>query len=64
VSLLFQCYFLCLGRNHRPLPAVSSWMKALACALEEILSDNVDRLFKQSEHKENMQSNQLTVVLA
>jgi hypothetical protein len=38
---------------------ISGWMKALAHALEEKLGDNVDRLFKQSEHKENMQSNQI-----
>jgi len=34
-------------------------MKALAHALEEKLGDNVDRLFKQSEYKENTQSNQI-----
>jgi len=38
---------------------ISGWIKALARALEEKLGDNVDRLFKQSEHKENMQSNQI-----
>jgi CxC5 like cysteine cluster associated with KDZ transposases len=38
---------------------ISGWIKALARALEEKLGDNVDRLFKQSEHKEKMQSNQI-----
>jgi len=51
------------ARQQNPLQGergqtITGWMKALACALEEKLGDDVDRLFKQSEHKGNMQSNQ------
>src|ERR1700685_1606847 len=38
---------------------ISGWIKALACALKEKLGDDVDRLFKQSEHKASMQSNKM-----
>src|SRR6204780_2100998 len=38
---------------------ISGWIKALACALKEKLGDDVDRLFKQSEHKGSMQSNKM-----
>ena len=51
------------ARQQNPLQGergqtITGWMKALARALEEKLGDDVDRLFKQSEHKGNMQSNQ------
>src|SRR6202050_5245986 len=39
-------------------------MKVLAHALEEKLGDDVDRLFKQSKHKGNMQSNQVNSAIS
>ena len=43
---------------------ISGWMKALAHALEEKLGDDVDRLFKQSEHKGKMQSKQINSAIS
>ena len=43
---------------------ISGWMKALARALEEKLGDDVDRLFKQSEHKGKMQSKQINSAIS
>ena len=43
---------------------ISGWIKALARALEEKLGNDVDRLFKQSEHKGSMQSNQMNSAIS
>ena len=43
---------------------ITGWIKALARALEEKLGDDVDRLFKASEHKGKMQSNQVNSAIS
>ena len=39
--------------------SITTWMKALARALEEKLGDHVDRLFQRSERKSSMSSQQV-----
>jgi hypothetical protein len=43
---------------------ITGWIKALARALEEKLGDDVDRLFKASEQKRKMQSNQVNSAIS
>jgi len=43
---------------------VYGWIKALAHALEKKLGNDVDRLFKQSEHKGSMQSNEMNSAIS